>query len=68
MGRSRESNRYIFRAIVKVGDLVRKVDGYGAGLLMGLVVQVQEAIVLVLTDDDIDKWQKNFTEVINEMD
>ncbi len=53
---------------MKVGDLVRKVDGYGAGLLMGLVVQVQEAIILVLTDNEIDKWQKKFTEVINEMD
>lgn len=53
---------------MKIGDLVRKVDGYGAGLLMGVLIHIQESIVLVLTDGDIDKWQKKFVKVINELD
>ena len=52
---------------MKIGDFVLKVNGYGAGLLMGIVIGFEDGLVVVFTDNEVDRWQEKFVEIIDEI-
>ena len=66
-----------WRLLVKIGDLVMKVDGYGSnekwtGIILGYEPLIQQPTtkyngkIIVLTTDGIETWVLKFCEVINE--
>ena len=50
---------------IKNGDLVKKINGFGANILTGLVIGVSENKTVVFTDGEIDNWITKFVKVIN---
>ena len=58
--------------IMNVGDLVKKIQGYGShcnwvGLVVGQVITEDgtQTKLIVLTDDGIDHWISKFCKIIN---
>ena len=53
---------------MNIGDLVKKVGGYLPDVDTGIVVEFRQdgKVVVVLSPDGIETWQRPFVRVINE--